>query len=215
MAISDKRIYLASRSPRRRDLLNQIGVGHELLLLRDSAKRGADVDETPLDHEGPRDYAMRVATDKVKAGLFALSRRAGPAKPVRRAGGIVKPVLAADTTVALGPRIYGKPRNAENAEEILSQLCGREHSVITAVTVGFEERIETRVCVSTVKMKLQSAEAIRRYILTGEAMDKAGAYAVQGRAAAFITRIEGSYSGIMGLPLAETAELLALFGIEV
>ena len=205
MAISDKRIYLASRSPRRRDLLNQIGVGHELLLLRDSAKRGADVDETPLDHEGPRDYAMRVATDKVKAGLFALSRRAGPAKPV----------LAAYTTVALGPRIYGKPRNAENAEEILSQLCGREHSVITAVTVGFEERIETRVCVSTVKMKLQSAEAIRRYILTGEAMDKAGAYAVQGRAAAFITRIEGSYSGIMGLPLAETAELLALFGIEV
>jgi septum formation protein len=204
MAISDKKIYLASRSPRRRELLHQIGVGHELLLLRDSTKRGADVDETPYGHEGPRDYAMRVAADKARAALYALSRRAGPAKPV----------LAADTTVALGQRIYGKPRNAANAEEILSELCGREHTVITAVTMGFEERIETRVSISTVKMKPQSAEAIRRYILTGEPMDKAGAYAVQGRAAAFITRIEGSYSGIMGLPLAETAELLALFGVE-
>lgn len=205
MSISDKRIYLASRSPRRRELLHQIGVGHELLLLRESASRGADVDETPLEYEAPRDYALRVAIDKARAGLFAMSRRAG----------MHKPVLAADTTVALGNRIYGKPRNVANAEEILAELCGRKHTVITAVAVGLGERIETRVSVSAVHMKPQSAEAIRRYIQSGEPMDKAGAYAVQGRAAAFITRIDGSYSGIMGLPLAETAELLGLFGIEV
>ena len=205
MTTSDKRIYLASRSTRRRELLHQIGVGHELLLLRESAKRSADVDETPHEHETPRDYALRVASDKAKAGLYAMSCRAG----------VLKPVLAADTTVALGDRIYGKPRNVKNAEEILSELCGREHTVITAVAMGFAERFETRVSVSTVVMKAQSAAAIGRYIQSGEPMDKAGAYGVQGLAAAFITRIEGSYSGIMGLPLAETTELLALFGIEV
>ena len=101
MSISDKRIYLASRSPRRRELLNQIGIGHEMLLLRESASRGADVDETPYDYEALRDYALRVAIDKARAGLFAMSRCAG----------VHKPVLAADTTVALGNRIYGKPRN--------------------------------------------------------------------------------------------------------
>ncbi len=204
MSISEQKIYLASRSPRRRELLHQIGVGHELLLLRESASRGADVDETPYDYEAPRDYALRVAIDKVRAGLFAMSRRAGAHKPI----------LAADTTVALGSRIYGKPRNVANAEEILLELCGRKHTVITAVAVGLAERIETRISLSSVHMMKQTPEAIRRYIQTGEPMDKAGAYAVQGRAAAFISRIDGSYSGIMGLPLAETAELLGLFGIE-
>ena len=205
MTISDKRIFLASRSTRRRELLQQIGVGHELLLLREDAKRGADIDESPLANEAPRDYARRVASAKAKAGLYAMSRRAG----------VLKPVLAADTTVALGNCIYGKPRDAAHAEEILHQLSGHEHTVITAVAMGFAERFETRVSESKVWMKALDAARIRRFIQSGEPMDKAGAYAVQGRAAAFISRIEGSYSGIMGLPLAETAELLALFGIEV
>ena len=205
MTISDKRIFLASRSARRRELLQQIGVGHELLLLRNDAKRGADVDETPHATEAPRDYALRVASAKAKAGLYAMSRRAG----------VLKPVLAADTTVALGNCIYGKPRDAAHAEEILNQLSGHEHTVITAVAMAFAERLETRISESRVWMHALGAARIRRYIDSGEPMDKAGAYAVQGRAAAFISRIEGSDSGIMGLPRAETADLLALFGIEV
>ena len=205
MTISEKRIYLASRSPRRRELLQQIGVGHELLLLREDAKRGADVDETPHAGEAPRDYALRVSSAKATAGLRAMSLRAG----------VLKPVLAADTTIALDHRVIGKPRDAAHAEEILAELSGRDHIVITAVAMAYADKFETRVNVSTVWMQPLDAASIRRYIYTGEPMDKAGAYAVQGRAAAFITRIEGSYSGIMGLPLAETAALLALFGVDV
>ena len=197
-------IYLASRSVRRRALLHQIGVGHELLLLREDAKRSLDVDETPRENEAPRDYALRVASAKASAGLNALARRAGAPKPV----------LAADTTIALNQRIIGKPRDAMHAQEILAALSAREHTVITVVAMAFATRFETRVSVSRVWMMPLDSARIRRYIQTGEPMDKAGAYAVQGRAAAFITRIEGSYSGIMGLPLAQTAELLALFGVE-
>ncbi len=204
MAISERKIFLASRSPRRRELLRQIGVGHELLVLRDAGNRGTDVDETPHDGETPRDYVLRVAIAKAQAGLVA----------ARRAGGIVKPVLAADTTIALDGIIIGKPDDAEDATRILQALSGRSHVVITAVVMAFAERIETRVSESTVMMNTLDDGLIRRYIATGEPMDKAGAYAVQGRAAAFISRIEGSYSGIMGLPLAETVELLAAFNIE-
>ena len=205
MAISDRKIFLASRSPRRRDLLRQIGVGHELLLLRDAGNRGNDVDETPHAGEPPRDYVLRVAIAKAKAGLQVAARRAG---------GIVKPVLAADTTIALDNIIIGKPDDAADATRILQALSGRSHFVMTAVAVAFGERVETRVSESIVTMGVIDDALIQRYIATGEPMDKAGAYAVQGRAAAFITRIEGSYSGIMGLPLAETAELLAAFNIE-
>ena len=205
MAISERKIFLASRSPRRRELLRQIGVGHELLVLRDAGNRGTDVDETPHDGETPRDYVLRVAIAKAKAGLLVA---------VRRAGGIVKPVLAADTTIALDSIIIGKPDDAEDATRILQALSGRSHVVITAVVMAFAERIETRVSESNVMMSTLDDGLIRRYIATGEPMDKAGAYAVQGRAAAFISRIEGSYSGIMGLPLAETVELLAAFNIE-
>jgi septum formation protein len=204
MPINEKKIFLCSRSLRRRELLHQIGVGHELLLLREDAKRAADVDETPNEGEAPHAYALRVASAKASAGLYAMSRR----------GGVFKPVLAADTTISLDETILGKPRDAEHAVRMLAALSGRSHTVITAVAMAYAERFEIRVSTSVVTLHALDEAKIRRYVATGEPMDKAGAYAVQGRAAAFIARIEGSYSGIMGLPLAETAELLALFGIE-
>jgi septum formation protein len=198
-------IYLASRSARRRELLRQIGIGYELLMLREDQRRGGDVDESPHPGEAPRDYAVRVAEMKAAAGLQAMARRMGPGKPV----------LAADTTIAFDEQIIGKPDDAADAVRILTALSGRSHGVITAVSIAFADRLETRVSESTVHMHAIDAARIQRYVASGEPMDKAGAYAVQGRAAAFIARIEGSYSGIMGLPLAETAELLALFGIEI
>jgi septum formation protein len=204
MAISDKKIFLCSRSLRRRELLHQIGIGHELLLLREDANRATDADETPHAGEAPLAYALRVARAKATAGLYAMSRRAG----------VLKPVLAADTTIALDDNILGKPRDAEHAVRILGALSGRSHTVITAVAMAYAERFETRVSTSVVTLHALDEAKIRNYVASGEPMDKAGAYAVQGRAAVFIARIEGSYSGIMGLPLAETAELLALFGIE-
>ena len=204
MVTHTKSIYLASRSARRRELLKQIGVGYELLMLREDQRRGGDVDESPHAGEAPRDYAVRVAEMKAAAGLQAMARRMGPRKPV----------LAADTTIAFDEHIIGKPDDAADAARILTALSGRSHGVITAVSVAFADRIETRVSESTVHMHAIDPARIQRYVASGEPMDKAGAYAVQGRAAVFIARIEGSYSGIMGLPLAETAELLALFGIE-
>jgi len=205
MSLSDIQIYLCSRSSRRRELLHQIGVGHQILLLRDDVKRAADVDETARAGEAPRDYALRVASAKASAGLNAMLRR----------GGALKPVLAADTTIDMDERIIGKPRDVEDAVRILGRLGGRSHRVITAVAIANADRFETCISESTVTMRALDEAHIRSYVATGEPMDKAGAYAVQGRAAAFITRIEGSYSGIMGLPLAETANLLALFGIDI
>lgn len=187
-------------------MLRQIGVGHEVLLLREDAKRGVDVDESPRDGEAPLAYALRVAAAKASIGLQVAARRAG---------GAIKPVLAADTTISLEGVIVGKPANADDAKRILRALSGRSHGVITAVALAFAERIETQVSESVVTMAKLDDALLERYIASGEPMDKAGAYAVQGRAAAFITRIEGSYSGIMGLPLAETAALLAAFDIVV
>jgi septum formation protein len=122
------------------------------------------------------------------------------------------PVLSADTTIELDGRIIGKPDNAEHAEQILAQLSGRAHQVLTAVAVADTERIEHLLCVSQVRFRPLDAAEIRRYVNTGEPMDKAGAYAIQGRAGMFISEMHGSYSGIMGLPLYETATLLAKFG---
>lgn len=203
MSAAAKSIYLASRSPRRRELLRQIGVGHELLLLRDDPKRGHDVDEMPLADEAPQDYVLRLAQAKATIGLELLARRRA----------ILKPVLGADTTIALGHHIIGKPADKADAVRILQALSGRAHQVMTAVAMAYGDHVESRLSVSTVSMAALDEARIARYVASGEPMDKAGAYAVQGRAAAFITRIEGSYSGIMGLPLAETVELLALFGI--
>jgi len=204
--MAQKRIYLASRSPRRRELLKQIGVGFELLLLREGPGRDVDVNETQFPGESPEDYALRIARTKAEVASVRVGQRALLQQ---------YPVLAADTTVVLDGGIIGKPVDAEHAVQILRMLSGREHLVITAVALARKERIESRVSTSSVWFrKLDDAE-IRRYVDSGEPLDKAGAYAIQGRAAAFAARIDGSYSGIMGLPLAETTELLRKFGIEI
>ena len=198
MAIADKRIYLASRSPRRRELLKQVGIAFDLLLTRTDLRRGVDVDETPLPGEAPVAYVTRIVVAKAEAGSrHVLMRKLRP-----------NPVLAADTTVVLDDEIVGKPDNPEHAHELLQRLSGRTHQVLTAVAVARGERVETALSTSTVEFRELEAAEIRRYVATGEPLDKAGAYAIQGRAAVFVRAIAGSYSGIMGLPLYETAELL-------
>jgi septum formation protein len=197
--------YLASRSPRRRDLLKQIGVLFQVFQLREDPQRGIDVDENPAAGESPTDYVLRLARTKAEVASHYMQRRS----LLQR-----WPVLAADTTVVRERRIIGKPQNAEDAARMLEDLSGREHEVITGVAVAFGDRIEAAASTSKVWFRKLSASEIQRYVALGESLDKAGGYAVQGRAAAFVTRIEGSYSGIMGLPLAETAELLAKAGIE-
>lgn len=201
----DKSIYLASRSPRRRELLRQIGVTFEIVPLREAPRYPADVDETPRPGEAADAYVLRVAREKAQAAVAITS--------VRRLAS--RPVLAADTTVVRDDTILGKPANAAAAASMLESLAGRAHRVLTAVAVTAGDDIVTRVSESQVWFRALTPEEIRRYVATGESTDKAGAYAVQGRAAAFITRIEGSYSGIMGLPLAETAELLRGHGISI
>ena len=186
-------VYLASRSPRRRELLAQIGVLHELV--------DAGVDETPQATEAPRDYVLRLARAKAAAGW----------KRIVAAGLPHAPVLAADTTVALGMQVYEKPRDGADAERMLAVLSGRRHEVFTGVAVQLGERCETALSSSEVEFAPLDADEIRRYVASGEADDKAGAYGIQGRAAAFIVGMRGSYTGIMGLPLYETSQLLGRF----
>jgi len=192
------RVYLASRSPRRRELLRQIGIGFEMLVLRDKRDRGPDVDETPFPGEVPDEYVKRVCRAKAEAGSLRLAERRLP----------VLPVLAADTTVCLGGQILGKPANAQDAARMLATLSGTEHRVLTAVAVQFGQRVELAMSESFVRFRPLSTEEIAAYVAQGEPMDKAGAYGIQGYAAAFIPEIRGSYTGIMGLPLYETATLL-------
>ncbi len=201
----DRSIYLASRSPRRRELLKQIGVPFEMLLLREDLRRGIDVDETPLPDESPGVYALRIATAKATVALQQIAQRGLPHKPV----------LAADTTVVASERILGKPADTEDAVRMLRSLSGREHKVITAVALALRDQVETQISASSVWFRELTEPELRRYVASGEPTDKAGAYAIQGRAAAFVLRIDGSYSGIMGLPLSETADLLSRFGIDV
>ena len=198
-------IYLASRSPRRRELLRQIGVIFEVALLREAPQRSVDVDETPRTGESPDEYVLRVTRDKAQAAADIMRRRRLT----------VRPVLAADTTVVCDDVILGKPADAADAARMLGLLAGRSHRVLTAVAMAGGDAVATRISESQVWFRALDEGEIRRYVATGEPVDKAGAYAVQGRAAAFITRIEGSYSGIMGLPLAETADLLRSQGIIV
>ena len=203
--ISDKRIYLASRSPRRRELLAQIGVGFDLLLLRDDLARGNDVDESTLPGENPHDYVQRISHLKAEVGWLRVQQRRLPHFPV----------LAADTAVVLNDRIMGKPANRDEAIEMLLALSGKRHEVLTAVAVAHAGRIEQKLSATIVQFGKLTDHVVRRYAMTGEPFDKAGAYAIQGHAAAFIEKIEGSYSGVMGLPLYETAELLACFGVDI
>lgn len=197
-------VYLASASPRRRELLKQLGVRFEVLLLRAHPSR-TDVDETPRPGEDPREYVLRLASAKAEAGNMACRARRLPAHPV----------LAADTTVTLDGAIIGKPADRAEAEATLARLAGRRHEVLTAVAMAFDDQLEVMLSASIVEFAPLDAQAIKRYVACGESHDKAGAYAIQGRAAAFVTRLEGSYSGVMGLPLCETTQLLQNFGIEV
>jgi len=199
-------IYLASRSPRRRELLAQIGVKFEPLLFREGPRQDADTDEAVRAGEQPGDYVRRVTRLKAEAAWQRVVMRRGLQR---------KPVLAADTTVALAGEILGKPADRADAERILTLLSGTQHRVLTAVSVAWEERHELVVSESLVTFAALDEARIAAYVQSGETFDKAGAYGIQGRAGAFVERIEGSYSGVMGLPLYETAELLRKFGIVV
>jgi septum formation protein len=201
MRIIQPRIYLASQSPRRRELLKQIGVNFEMLLLRSDPRRNIAVDETSHADESPEKYVQRVSQAKAEAGYAALRLRNLPSFPV----------LAADTTISLDGHIFGKPDTAEQAAAMLRQLSGREHQVLSAVAIVMGEHVEVSVSTSTVRFATLSEERIRRYLHTREYTDKAGGYAIQGQAGAFIERLSGSYSGVMGLPLFETVQLLQRF----
>jgi len=191
-------IYLASQSPRRRQLLHQIGVDHELLL--PGADEDAEALEAVLHGELPADYVQRVTRAKLEAAVARLHRRGLPDAPI----------LCADTTVAIGRRILGKPADDEDAARTLLMLSGRTHRVLTAVAVRRGRRSASALSVSKVHFRALSPAEIRAYVASGEPRGKAGSYAIQSAAAAWISRIEGSYSGIMGLPLFETAGLLGL-----
>jgi septum formation protein len=189
-------VYLASQSPRRRQLLQQIGVAHELLL--PAPDEDAEALEAELPGEVPADYVQRVTRLKLRAACLRHRQR----------GLAAAPILASDTTVALGRRILGKPADAEHAAAMLAALSGRTHRVLTAVAVHDGRRVHAALSVSRVRFAALSAQQIGAYVAGGEPFGKAGAYAIQSQAAAWVVHIEGSYSGIMGLPLYETAQLL-------
>lgn len=187
-------IYLASKSPRRSELLNQIGVSHLLL--------DVELDETLHVGESPAAYVLRLAREKAQAGHAALSGHAD------------FPVLGADTAVVIEDKILGKPQNRPNALEMLASLSGRTHKVFSGVAlVG--DHVDTRLSLSEVTFRQIKPGEAESYWATGEPIDKAGGYAIQGQGAVFVSELRGSYSGVMGLPLYETAELLGNVGIVV
>jgi septum formation protein len=199
-------IYLASRSPRRRELLAQIGVRFEPLLFREGARNDQDADESVRPGEHADEYVRRVTRLKCEAAWQRVVMRRGLQR---------KPVLSADTTVTLAGEILGKPQGREDAERMLRTLSGTQHRVLTAVAIQLEQRIEMAVSESLVTFAHLDEARIAAYVQTGEPFDKAGGYGIQGRAGAFVQRLEGSYTGVMGLPLYETANLLRLFGVTV
>ena len=196
-------VYLASQSPRRCELLDRIGVRHELLLA--DADEDVEALEATRDRESPEAYVERVT----RAKLRAASRR------LRARGLVPAPILCADTTVAIGARILGKPLDGADAARMLALLSGRSHRVISAVAVAARGRSRLAVSVSRVRFATIAPARIERYVAGGEPFGKAGAYAIQSGAAAWIEKIEGSYTGIMGLPLHETAALLEWAGLDV
>ncbi|MBJ7313274.1 Maf family protein [Rugamonas sp. CCM 8940] len=201
----DKTIYLASKSPRRRELLRQIGIDFELLLLRSDGPRGADVTEEVLAAEAPLAYVERVAREKAAFAWNLVQRR--HLRP--------RPVLTADTTVTIDGTILGKPADRAEAVAMLEQLSGRTHQVLTAIAVHHADFSGQITQVSNVRFGVLSAAAIAAYCAGQEPYDKAGGYGIQGPAASFIEHIEGSHSGIMGLPLYETAQLLRQAGLPL
>ena len=194
-------VYLASQSPRRRQLLEQLGVAYELLL--PDADEDAEALEVVLPREAPLAYVQRVTQLKLDAALARLKKRGLP----------VAPVLCSDTTVALGRVILGKPLDETDAVRILRALSGKTHRVLTAVALGTEQQRQQAVSISKVTFATLSDAQIQAYVDSGEPMGKAGAYGVQGRVAAHIAHISGSYSGIMGLPMFETNTLLQGVGM--
>jgi septum formation protein len=191
---AERSIYLASRSPRRQELLGQIGVKFEVIEV--------DVDEAVMAGESARDYVERLARAKAEAGWQRVQKGKLPEAPV----------LGVDTTVAVDGRILGKPADDREAAEMLSALSGRLHEVLTALALKFGSRLESAVSVSKVRFKTLTKEEIARYVATGECEGKAGAYGIQGQAARFVAELRGSFSGVVGLPLYETAQLLERIG---
>ncbi|MDO9503891.1 MAG: Maf family protein [Hydrogenophaga sp.] len=200
-------IYLASQSPRRKQLLEQWGVSCELLL--PDADEDAESLEAVLPNEAPAAYVQRVTGLKLQASLDRLKRR----------GLAPAPVLCADTTVALGRRILGKPADAAEAQRMLASLAGKRHRVLTAVVVGVPRqrspRVHAALSTSWVTFEPLTEQQIARYVASGEPMGKAGAYAIQGRASLWVSHISGSYSGIMGLPAHETSQVLHAAGVPL
>jgi septum formation protein len=195
-------IYLASQSPRRAQLLEQLGVRFELLL--PDASEDAEGLEIALRNEAPAAYVARVTALKLDAAVARMRKRSLP----------IAPVLCSDTTVAMGRTIYGKPDSPTDAARMLRELSGKTHRVLTAVAVQKGKTRAQALSVSQVRFTAMAAAQIRHYVATGEPMGKAGAYAVQGGAAAYIEHISGSYSGIMGLPMFETAQMLRTLGLK-
>ncbi|QWT46700.1 Maf family protein [Azospira inquinata] len=192
------RIYLASHSPRRRELLTQIGVLFDSLISRGSPRQDPEVDETPFPGEDPVAYVQRVTLAKAEHGVRLMTMRHL----------IAQPVLAADTTVAVDGQILGKPKDGADAERMLKLLSGSSHRVLTALALVWNDQTRSTLSETMVHFRPLEPGEIARYIASGEPMDKAGAYGIQGRAGLFVRRLEGSYSGVMGLPLFETGELL-------
>lgn len=192
-----KRIYLASRSPRRAELLQQLGIVFEIL--------PSDIDESVTIGESPAAYVTRLAREKAEACLLSL----------QKSGAVLFPILAADTTVSIDGIILGKPEHDEDAYAMLARMSGRRHEVHTGIAVATESGVEVALSTTYVEMGDLSDADIRAYIATGEPRDKAGAYGIQGLAGMFIRHIEGSYSGVMGLPIYETGRLLRNAGIHV
>jgi septum formation protein len=201
----DKKIYLASKSPRRRELLRQVGIDFDILSLRSDPTRGIDVSEDAFAGEPALAYVERVAREKGAFAWNVLHMRRMP----------LRPVLSADTTVTVDGEILGKPADPKEAVAMLERLSGRTHQVLTSVAVHYTDVFEQVTQVSDVRFATLTPEAIRAYCATPEPYDKAGGYGIQGLAALFIEHIEGSHSGIMGLPVFETAQLLQKAGVTV
>jgi septum formation protein len=200
----EMRVYLASRSPRRRELLAQVGVRFDTILLRSGSRVDA-VDETPNPGESAEDYVQRVTLAKLEQGREIVELRQL----------LQRPILAADTTLELEGDIIGKPVDDADAAAILKRLSGRTHRVLTGVAVYADGRTEYALSTSEVRFRKLDDREIRHYVMSGEPLDKAGAYGIQGRASLFVEYLSGSYSGVMGLPLCETGELLRRFGYQV
>lgn len=198
------RLYLASRSPRRRELLHQIGIDFDTVVFRGGLRADSETDETPLPGEDPVTYVERVARAKAVHGLTIVQERRLP----------MRPVLAADTTLEFEGEIIGKPSDMADAAQILRRLSGQTHRVLTGVAINHLGQTEYVLSRSEVRFRKIDDEEIRHYVMSGEPMDKAGAYGIQGRAGLFVEHLSGSFTGVMGLPVCETGELLKRFGFR-